>query len=232
MHTGKQVRRAPRRGSCPVRLLHACRVWCDTVLLPFEQEIRVVPRYLDRSRVALDVGANLGLFTHVLARFSKRVVAFEPNPVCAAYLRRVAPPNAEIVEAAASNRTGRAVLRVPGADGEELDAFGSLERDGFAEGGVVREHAVATTTLDEALASRLAADGVLGFAKIDVEGRELAVSRVCARRSSDTVRYSSSRWSSGTTRPRIAFSTSSSDATIGRLRSATAERRPRSRRSC
>jgi FkbM family methyltransferase len=47
--------------------------------------------FLSPDDIAVDVGANVGLFTAVLARRSKKVIAFEPNPSCAEHLGKVAP---------------------------------------------------------------------------------------------------------------------------------------------
>lgn len=166
------------RGVLPTRAVHAVLMLLHTRLRPFEPELAVVPRFLAPDKVAIDAGANLGLFAGVLARGSSRVIAFEPNPQCAAHLRSLRLRNCEVVEAALSNTAGRTLLRVPVGSGDEMHTFGSIEvaNDLRAAGAVsVMTHDVERTTLDIALAARLAAGEPVGFVKIDVEGHEMAV---------------------------------------------------------
>lgn len=162
----------------PARALHAYRMLRHVTLFPFERELRLVPHLLDRRAVAVDVGANVGVFTDVLARGSKRVIAFEPNPHCAQHLRKLGIGNCEIVEAALSDRPGRAALRMPVRAGAELHALGTLADGnpvGLQSADSVVAYPVPTTTLDDALAERLAPADTVGFIKIDVEGHEYSV---------------------------------------------------------
>src|SRR3989304_740228 len=46
-----------------------------------DPEMGILKFLVDRNRVSLDLGANLGLFTYFLARYSREVYAFEPNPL-------------------------------------------------------------------------------------------------------------------------------------------------------
>jgi len=82
--------------------VHAYRVVRHTMLWPCEQEMVAARQFLASDKVAVDVGANVGLFTAVLARHSKKVIAFEPNPACAEHLMEVAPRNCEIIAKAVS----------------------------------------------------------------------------------------------------------------------------------
>jgi FkbM family methyltransferase len=163
----------------PPRALHAARMLTHTVLWPFERELRLVPGLLAADRVAIDVGANVGLYAAVLARRSARVLAFEPHPRCASYLRALDLTRCDVIEAAASDRAGTAILRVPVARGREVDALSTLApRNRFgsmSECSAVRELTVETLRLDMAIAERLPAAAQVGFVKIDVEGHETAV---------------------------------------------------------
>jgi FkbM family methyltransferase len=159
------------------RLLHGYRVLRHLWLKPFERELALIPRYLDRDRVAVDVGANVGLMASVMARGSKRVIAFEPHPGCAQHLRRIAIRNCEVVEAAASDRDGAAILRVP-----HTHALGTIETaNKLSDQSAVTGLTVQTQTLDSALASRLSPGEMVSFVKIDVEGHEHAVLRGARR---------------------------------------------------
>lgn len=171
--------RAVARAVLPVKMQHAYRVLRHTVLFPCERELVHMRRFLDPEKVAVDVGANVGLYTSVLARRAKRVIAFEPHPDCADYLRRLAIRNSEVREAAVSDRSGTRRLRVP-LDGQtSLHALGTIETGNDfrseARASSVREVAVETVTLDDALCGTTPCDDGIGFIKVDVEGHELGV---------------------------------------------------------
>ena len=76
-----------------------------------EPELRWLDRWCDRERLAVDVGANVGIWSWHLRRHARGVVAYEPNPDLAAYLQRVVPDNVTVRHAAASDTPGRATLR-------------------------------------------------------------------------------------------------------------------------
>ena len=162
----------------PARLIHQYRLLRHVWLAPFEPELAMLPRFLDKGAVAIDVGANVGVYADLLARGSKRVLAFEPHSGCAAYLRRLGLDRVEIVEAAVSSVDGEASLRIPldgSADAHALSSLSAANSFGGREGQSVRLERVATTTLDR-VGDRLAAAGErAAFVKIDVEGHELDV---------------------------------------------------------
>lgn len=61
-----------------------------------EPELRWLDRWCDRERLAVDVGANVGIWSWHLRRHARGVVAYEPNPELAAWLRRALPAGVEI----------------------------------------------------------------------------------------------------------------------------------------
>jgi len=118
--------------------------------------------------LAIDVGANIGYFTGLLARRARHVIALEPNP----RLRRFIESNVEswnvreritLDYRAASDVSGTATLHLP-SDYEQNFGIASLE----ASDGTV-SHQVETVRLDDVIAGRH-----VGLLKIDVEGHELA----------------------------------------------------------
>lgn len=120
--------------------------------------------------VLFDVGANIGLYSHLCAAmFSRsRVQSFEPTPEIAAICRAIAKANdldVDVVEAAVSDSAGTASLHLSSTS----DASNSLVA-GFkqARGSVE----VARITLDEHRAATGISPTVL---KIDVETHEPAV---------------------------------------------------------
>ena len=67
----------------PPKLVHAYQLVRHTMWWPTESEMVAARQFLARDKIAVDVGANVGLFTAVLARRSKCVIAFEANLACA-----------------------------------------------------------------------------------------------------------------------------------------------------
>jgi FkbM family methyltransferase len=162
----------------PARLMHEYRMLRHVRLAPFEPELAMLPRFLDRKAVAIDVGANVGIYADLLRRGSKRVLAFEPHPVCADYLRRLALGRVEVIQAALSSSDGEASLRIPlegSEDAHALSSLSALNDFGGRSDQSIRLEAVKTTTLDR-IGDRLSAAGErVAFVKIDVEGHELDV---------------------------------------------------------
>ena len=145
------------RDSLPPKLVHAYRVMRHTLLWPTELEMAAARQFLSPETTAVDVGANFGIFTSVLARHSKKVVAFEPNPTCARHLRIVAPPNCEIIAKAVSDELGVSTLRVPVGSGVAMDALATIAAsnlfDSESRATEAFIHSVETTTLDDVLLS-------------------------------------------------------------------------------
>lgn len=175
-----QLREAVR-DALPAKVVHAYRVARHTILWPTELEMVASRQYLSPDEIAVDVGANFGLFTSVLARHAKRVVAFEPNPGCARYLASVMPANCEIIAKAVSDSAGTTKLRVPVSGGVAMDALATIEaanRFGSETRATdFAEHKVETVTLDQVLLDPARAGCRVGFVNIDAEGHEFAVLR-------------------------------------------------------
>jgi len=167
------------KGALPPSVVHAYRVARHTTIWPCEQEMVKAREFLDPDKVAIDVGANVGLFTTVLARRSKKVIAFEPNPSCAAHLAAVASRNCEVVAKAVSDESGTTLLRVPTQRGIPLHALGTIEAANLhtteKRATSFITYPVETITLD-ALLPALSAEH-LGFINIDAEGHEFGVLR-------------------------------------------------------
>lgn len=130
-----------------------------------ERELGLLPFIVDPKRLAVDVGANSGVYVHELLRLGAPVLAVEANPVFAAHLRRCYGREARIEQAAASDAPGEVELRIPRVNLGLATVAACNALDG-ADCDTVTAPAV---TLDS-LATR-----PVGFLKIDVEGHELAV---------------------------------------------------------
>lgn len=140
----------------------------------------VLWRLLDPAELAVDVGANIGFMSGLLAARTGRagnVIAIEPNPAILPRLRRNAltvggPDSApiEIMELAASDRAGIARLSAED-DFAQNQGTASLEH-----GAGTRAWDVVTARLDEIIGDR-----AIGVMKLDVEGHEPAVLRGAER---------------------------------------------------
>ena len=160
------------------RVLHRLRLAKHISLGHGEKELRIIGALASPDGVAVDVGANVGLYASVLARQSAEVLAVEPNPDLARYLSRVCPPNVRVLAFALSDTPGvTATLRIPArADGLEITGLATIEPGNRFVGSPVaawREVPVATETVDNLCAMH----ALVTVIKIDVEGHENAVVR-------------------------------------------------------
>ena len=125
----------------------------------------LVAAQVPRASTVVDVGANIGLSTILLARSVQRVIAFEPSPVNLDYLRRNLASNGitnvGVVAAAVSDRPRTLRFHVAqfGA-GSHVVAAGHVMSDAIAT------IEVPAVTLDEALTVPVS------LLKIDAEGHE------------------------------------------------------------
>jgi FkbM family methyltransferase len=130
----------------------------------------LVPRLAVAGRTSFDVGANRGMYAAAMRRYSKDVVAFEPNPDIAAFLRSVANGSIAVEQCALSDREGSLDLLIPvHARGFAMAGHATLLEDVARDWDNVRRVNVPLRRLDEY------ARYDVGFIKIDVEGNELAV---------------------------------------------------------
>ncbi len=142
-------------------------------------------RLLEPGELALDVGANLGYATSLMAArvgASGRVIAFEPNPEVYAELAanrarwqgRDWGGAIALEPLALSDTTGTATLQIPRRNRGEavLLAAGS----GLAAADVLTTQTVEIRQLDD----YLGAEEPVGLLKIDIEGHELAAFRGAA----------------------------------------------------
>jgi FkbM family methyltransferase len=135
----------------------------------FERELFLVPLLCSKDQIAIDVGANQGIYTYYMAKFAKQVVAFEPNLDLLALLMKVANDNVQLQSAALSNVHGDSIMRIdPTNHGlstiEQRNDF-HIANPAFAP---VQRH-VSTRTLDSFDFTNVS------LIKIDVEGHEEAV---------------------------------------------------------
>jgi FkbM family methyltransferase len=140
-----------------------------------EPELRLLKQLCPAGCVAVDAGANIGVYSYFLRKIAATVYAYEPNPELAAQLNR-SLPGVRVRNVALSDREGFLQLHVPvGPDNGTLHELASVA--GHLTGPTV-DYTVQTVTLD---AEKLAN---VGFIKVDVEQHE----REVLRGSVDTLR--------------------------------------------
>jgi FkbM family methyltransferase len=146
----------------------------------YEPEVRAALSRLQPGEVAVDIGANVGWHTLLMAaRVGPRghVYAFEPNPSTRGRLRAAVEANAlaqvSVDPRAVADSPQPRAFEAPDA-GHVWDGTGRLTGDAGPAG-----VEVPCTTLDEFTAERRLA--TLTLVKIDVEGWELAVLRGARR---------------------------------------------------
>lgn len=139
------------------------------VMSGFEPEVRKIAQYARRGTTAIDVGANMGLWTYAMAQTGMfdKILAFEPNLTLTNDLISARLNNVSVLHQAISNESGKKVLRIPQIGKLALSGWASLEAQIDLDTDKFHEILVETVRLDD-----LDLNGV-GFIKIDVEGHEL-----------------------------------------------------------
>jgi FkbM family methyltransferase len=138
-------------------------------------EIAALLSGLSAESVAVDVGANKGSYLWPLARAvpKGKVVAFEPQPVLAEYLKQACKStgftNVVVEAAGVSARPGKLTLTVPGTGRDSPGA--SFEQTANLRG-PHRQIDVPVVSLDDYFSAE---QRTIGAVKIDVEGHELSV---------------------------------------------------------
>lgn len=136
----------------------------------FEPEYYLLDHLVDPTSLAVDVGANVGIYSGRLAQICPRVHSFEPIPHLANALREKLPTSVTVHQSALSNSTGTVELRIPYRGDVELHGASTLEPGNPLPGSTQIQTIPCTVErLDDVLRERV------GFIKIDVEGHELAV---------------------------------------------------------
>ena len=139
----------------------------------------VVERGVDTNKDAIDVGANCGFYTVLLARMlpGRKVISVEPTDGALKLLRRnielnCVEGNVTVFQGVATDKEGSANLNVIEGREEYSTLGGIVHPSVILAEATSRSIRVAATTVDHLVIST----GIsCGFIKIDVEGHECAV---------------------------------------------------------
>jgi FkbM family methyltransferase len=154
----------------PSKLRLPLKFWQRRLQKLIEPELNFLLEQCWDRGIAIDVGANEGLYSYAVAKLFDRVEAFEPNETASADLRDYNCPKINLHGVALSRSEGEATLHVPIlAHGLINVGYGSLERETLPPSDSVTTQIVRTKTLDSYGFENIA------FIKIDVEGHELQV---------------------------------------------------------
>jgi FkbM family methyltransferase len=141
------------------------RAFVRTTTGHYEPELKLLKYLVQRDKIAIDVGANNGLYTDALLSITSKVVAVEPNPNYVKELRNLFGLRIDLVAAALSDVEGSAELHIP---------IGTAPAEGNAS--IEGENPITKTNCRHVNVplKRLDSLGLnnVGFIKIDVEGHE------------------------------------------------------------
>jgi FkbM family methyltransferase len=139
-----------------------------------EPEIAFLPVLCRLDAVSVDIGGNIGLYTHPMLESSRSCMVFEPLPPMAKLLREAFGRHGDrfhLEEVALSDRAGRAELRMPEGNFGYTTMEPMNELTGKVDASRIITFEVETRALDD-----YSLDDV-SCIKIDVEGHEESVLR-------------------------------------------------------
>jgi FkbM family methyltransferase len=130
-------------------------------------------KYLDtfgpNRGLALDIGANMGVFSYALAPLYPEVHAFEVNPAMVDILKKAVPKNVTVHHVGLSDEVCTKTLHIPYKNGKMLHGWVSFEDGHCPAADEYRKLEIRTLTLDSLGLKEV------GFIKMDVEGHEMKV---------------------------------------------------------
>ena len=143
--------------------------WLQWFAGDVEPELANAGSLCEARGIALDIGANIGLWSYRLEKIFSKVYAFEVNDDVTGDLIGLASPRVELIHMGLSSKPGKLTLYIPVSKGVQLNGWASLQPGNCPD---TNEHVtkkVEVRTLDSF--------GLrdVSFMKMDVEGHELEV---------------------------------------------------------
>ena len=94
----------------------------------FDEEILLLPKLIVKGGLAVDIGANIGLYSYVLSKICDTVEAFEPVPDNLRVLQAYNARNINVHGVALSSAGGEAVLNIPVCNNVPIYGHSSLSQ--------------------------------------------------------------------------------------------------------
>ncbi len=132
-----------------------------------DEEMLMLPKLITKGGIAVDIGANIGLYSYTLSKLCDTVEAFEPVPDSRRVLQAYNARNINVYDAALSSTEGQAILNIPTENNVAIYGHASLSNE-FPRQKTIQ---VPIRKLDDYNFADV------NFIKIDVEGHELDVIR-------------------------------------------------------
>ena len=147
----------------------------------YEEELLFLDKIVDKDSESVDVGVYRGVYTFQLAKISKHVHSFEPNPLIFPYLNKNLQKlieNLTLYNVALSDKNGESELRIPirnkYANKNNYEEMYESGRATIHKNNIINSEynsfKVRTVKLDDVLINN-----PIGFVKIDAEGHEKTI---------------------------------------------------------
>ena len=147
----------------------------------YDEELLFLDKIVDKDSESVDVGVYRGVYTFQLAKISKHVHSFEPNPLIFPYLNKNLQKlieNLTLYNVALSDKNGESELRIPirnkYANKNNYEEMYESGRATIHKNNIINSEynsfKVRTVKLDDVLINN-----PIGFVKIDAEGHEKAI---------------------------------------------------------
>lgn len=143
----------------------------------YEKELKIIDKFSDKSKDALDIGVYRGVYSYKLSQNFKNIHSFEPNPLLFPYLEKNLNKiisNVKLYNLALSDDNGVTELRLPLRSKsifkdniEELYQLGAATMHPDNDIKHYKKFSIKTAKLDD-----IGIKNKIGFIKIDVEGHE------------------------------------------------------------
>ena len=131
----------------------------------------VIKKVNKPTRVAIDAGANVGLWSKDLCERFEVVFSVEPNPECIPVLEKNVADNAYVLNFALGSKKGNGELHTPCND----SGSSSMVESHYKNFNQVKKHSVDVCTIDSLTNEKI------DFIKIDTQGYELDILKGAAK---------------------------------------------------
>ncbi len=149
-----------------------------TIPQDYEPDARVLKYFVNAGDVAIDIGANIGVYTSALSRLVGEhgaVYSIEPIPntfdILQSNIKKLKLENVTLINCGASDKDSTVVMEIPKFSSGAENYFQArvLDNDEHDDG-TLRRYKIKMTSIDSLLNDE---PRTISFIKIDVEGHEL-----------------------------------------------------------